>query len=93
MRAGLLTRRFRLAPLPRRTTWLTFRDAPLCRRRKLVAFCRNSLSRTRPELAHGTRPGSANRNTKALEERGLISPGKSRAPLTMVWHIKSKTKK
>jgi hypothetical protein len=35
------------------------------------------------------RPLSANRNTiKALEERGLISPGKGRDPLTIVWRLK-----
>lgn len=40
------------------------------------------------------RPASANRNTvKALEERGLITPNKSRHPLTMVWRINAKTKK
>jgi hypothetical protein len=40
------------------------------------------------------RPASANRNTvKALEERGLISSGKSRAPLTIAWHIKTKANK
>jgi hypothetical protein len=40
------------------------------------------------------RPASANRNTvKALEDRGLISSGKSRAPLTIVWHIKTRAKK
>ena len=34
---------------------------------------------------------SANRNTiKALEKRGLISPGKSRDPLTIVWRLKKK---
>jgi hypothetical protein len=32
------------------------------------------------------RPASANRNTvKALEERGLIGPGNSRDPLTIMW--------
>ena len=37
------------------------------------------------------RPLSATRNTiKALEERGLISPGKGRDPLTMVWRLKHK---
>jgi hypothetical protein len=37
------------------------------------------------------RPLSATRNTiKALEERGLIGPGKGRDPLTMVWHLKQK---
>ncbi len=37
------------------------------------------------------RPLSANRNTiKALEERGLISPGKGRDPLTIVWRLKKK---
>jgi hypothetical protein len=35
------------------------------------------------------RPLSANRNTvKALEERGLISPGKGRDPLTITWKMK-----
>jgi hypothetical protein len=39
------------------------------------------------------RPLSANRNTiKALEKRGLISSGKSRDPLTIVWGLKKKTK-
>ena len=40
------------------------------------------------------RPASANRSTiKALEERGLISPAKSRDPLTIVWRVKkSETK-
>jgi hypothetical protein len=34
------------------------------------------------------RPASASRSTiKALEERGLISPAKSRDPLTMVWRV------
>ena len=34
---------------------------------------------------------SANRNTiKALEERGLISPGKGRDPLTIMWRLKKK---
>jgi hypothetical protein len=34
------------------------------------------------------RPASANRSTiKALEERGLIRPAKSRDPLTMVWRV------
>lgn len=37
------------------------------------------------------RPLSANRNTiKALEGRGLISPGKGRDPLTIVWRLKKK---
>jgi len=40
------------------------------------------------------RPASANRNTvKALEERGLISAGKARNPLTILWHLKAKTQK
>jgi hypothetical protein len=35
------------------------------------------------------RPLSASRNTiKALEQRGLISPGKGRDPLTIVWRVK-----
>jgi hypothetical protein len=34
------------------------------------------------------RPASANRSTiKALKERGLISPAKSRDPLTIVWQV------
>jgi len=37
------------------------------------------------------RPLSANRNTiKALEQRGLIRPGKGRDPLTIVWRLKKK---
>jgi hypothetical protein len=37
------------------------------------------------------RPLSANRNTiKALEQRGLISPGKGGDPLTIVWRLKKK---
>ena len=37
------------------------------------------------------RPLSANRNTiQALKQRGLISPGKGRDPLTIVWHLKGK---
>jgi hypothetical protein len=37
------------------------------------------------------RPLSANRNTiKALEQRGLIGPGKGREPLTIAWHLKRK---
>jgi len=37
------------------------------------------------------RPLSATRNTiKALEKRGLISAGKGRDPLTMVWRLKPK---
>jgi hypothetical protein len=37
------------------------------------------------------RPLSANRNTiKALEQRGLIRPGKGRDPLTIVWHLEKK---
>jgi hypothetical protein len=40
------------------------------------------------------RPVFANRNTvKALEQRGLISPGKGRNPLTIVWRLSEKTKK
>lgn len=40
------------------------------------------------------RPASANRNTvKALENRGVISPGKSRDPLTIVWHLRSKARR
>ena len=39
------------------------------------------------------RPMSANRNTiKAMEQRGLISPGKGRKPLTIVWRLKNKGK-
>jgi hypothetical protein len=37
------------------------------------------------------RPLSANRNTvKALERRGLITPGKDRDLLTIVWRLKKK---
>jgi hypothetical protein len=37
------------------------------------------------------RPLSANRNTiKAMEQHGLISPGKGRDPLTIVWRLKKK---
>ena len=36
---------------------------------------------------------SANRNTvKAMEQRGLISPGKGRDPLTIMWRLKKKMK-
>jgi hypothetical protein len=39
------------------------------------------------------RPLSANRNTiKAMEERGRISPGKGRDPLTILWHLNNKAK-
>lgn len=37
------------------------------------------------------RPLSANRNTiKAMERRGLISPGKGRDPLTIAWSLNKK---
>jgi hypothetical protein len=43
--------------------------------------------------SEGIRPLSANRNTiKAMEERGLISPGKGRDPLTILWRLKKKIK-
>ncbi len=39
------------------------------------------------------RPLSANRNTiKAMEQRGLISSGKGRDPLTIMWRLKKKMK-
>ena len=39
------------------------------------------------------RPLSANRNTiKALEQRGLIIPGKGGDPLTIAWRVKKNTK-
>lgn len=39
------------------------------------------------------RPLSANRNTiKAMERRGIISPGKGRGPLTIVWRLNQKIK-
>jgi hypothetical protein len=39
------------------------------------------------------RPASANRSTvEALQERGLIRPGKGRDPLVIVWELKQKTK-
>ena len=38
------------------------------------------------------RPASANRNTiKGLEGRGLISSGRGRAALTLVWRLKKKS--
>ena len=50
--------------------------------------------RANPSQDEVVRPASANRNTvKALEEHGLISSGKGRDPLTIVWHIKTKAKK
>jgi hypothetical protein len=37
------------------------------------------------------RPLSANRSTiEAMEQRGLITPGKGRDPLTIVWRLKKK---
>ena len=37
------------------------------------------------------RPLSANRSTiEAMEQRGLIRPGKGRDPLTIVWRLKKK---
>ena len=40
------------------------------------------------------RPASAKRNTvKSLEKRGLITPGKSPDPLTILWRMKTKAKK
>lgn len=40
------------------------------------------------------RPLSANRSTvKAMEERGLISPGKSNDPLKIVWRVNKKIRK
>jgi hypothetical protein len=37
------------------------------------------------------RPLSANRNTiNAMEQRGLITPGKGRDLLTIAWHLKQK---
>ena len=39
------------------------------------------------------RPLSANRNTiKAMEQGGLISPGKGRDPLTILWRLNKKAK-
>ena len=39
------------------------------------------------------RPLSANRNTiKAMEQPGLISPGKGRDPLTIMWRLTTKIK-
>ena len=38
-------------------------------------------------------PLSANRNTiRAMEQRGLISPGKGHDPLTIAWRLKKKIK-
>jgi hypothetical protein len=40
------------------------------------------------------RPASANRNTlKALQQRGLIAPAKTEAPLTIVWRANNKPAK
>jgi hypothetical protein len=40
------------------------------------------------------RPASANLNTvKALEERGLIRPVKSRDPLTTLWQVSNRTRR
>jgi hypothetical protein len=37
------------------------------------------------------RPLSANRSTvEAMEQRGLIRPGKGRDPLTLVWRLRKK---
>jgi hypothetical protein len=37
------------------------------------------------------RPLSASRNTiKAMEQRGLVTPGKGRDSLTIVWRLKKK---
>jgi hypothetical protein len=39
------------------------------------------------------RPPFANRSTiKAMEQRRLISPGKGRGPLTIVWRLKKQVK-
>lgn len=39
------------------------------------------------------RPPSANRNTiKSMEERGLISQGKSRDPIKLVWKVNKGTR-
>jgi len=47
----------------------------------------------RPKADEPLRPASANRKTlKALEERGLIVPGKSRDPLRIVWRLRRKAK-
>ena len=38
------------------------------------------------------RPASINRTTiQALEQRGLISSGKGREPLTLVWRVKKRS--
>jgi hypothetical protein len=40
------------------------------------------------------RPASANGNTlKALQQRGLIAPAKTEAPLTIVWRANNKPAK
>jgi hypothetical protein len=39
------------------------------------------------------RPLSANRSTvEAMEQRGLITPGKGRDPFTIVWRLTTKIK-
>jgi hypothetical protein len=45
-----------------------------------------------PKTGEITRPLSATRNTlKALEERGLIAPGKGDKPLRFVWNLNGST--
>jgi hypothetical protein len=47
----------------------------------------------RPKDNEVIRPMSANRNSiKAMEQRGLISPGKGRDPLTIVRRLNRKAK-
>ena len=44
-----------------------------------------------PEGFHSVSPYLVVSNTiKALERRGLISPGEGRDPLTIVWRLKGK---
>jgi len=47
-----------------------------------------------PKTKEATRPMSANMGTvKALQERGLISPIKSRDTLVTIWRVKKKATK
>ena len=53
-----------------------------------------ALRRLKDKDDEVVRPASANRNTvKALKGRSLISATKGHDPLTILWHIKARSKK
>jgi hypothetical protein len=54
----------------------------------LSALGWNDAGRDRRTSAHNPRLPAA--TIEAMEERGLISPGKGRDPLTIVWRLKKK---